>query len=55
LIWRNPDQGRSRLIGPREKRLKSIDTCLSGKTSRFSIETAALKAEKVVSILKKIV
>jgi hypothetical protein len=43
------------LIGPREKRLKLIDDCLSGKTSRFSIKTAALKAEKVVFNLKKIV
>jgi hypothetical protein len=42
------------LIGPWEKRLSSTDTCLSGKTSRFSVETAALKAEKVVFILKKI-
>jgi hypothetical protein len=40
------------LIGSREKRLKSIGTCLSGKTSRFSVETAALKAEKLSLSLK---
>jgi len=48
-------QGRSRLIGPSEKRPGLTDTFPDGLTSGLNVGTAAPKAEKIVSVIEKVV